>query len=83
MRYSLRRAIKGGRGILTKPFKDEDLLNAIQQALDVDSANATAIGRNRVAREQTEPDAARSQVLGLVTRLNKQIAAELGTKRYG
>jgi FixJ family two-component response regulator len=77
------RAMKAGaQEFLTKPFQDEDLLKAIQQAIDVDSA---------LLKEQSEILALRDrfatltprerQVLGLVAagRLNKQIAAELGT----
>jgi RNA polymerase sigma factor (sigma-70 family) len=77
------RAMKAGAvEFLTKPFRDQDLLDAIQQALD----------RNRAAREQrAEIEELRSrldsltprerQVMGLVVAglLNKQIAGELGT----
>ena len=72
----------GAVEFLTKPFYDEDLLNAIQQAFD----------RDRVTRHlQSEIDELRrrhdsltpreSQVMGLVVSgmLNKQVAFELGT----
>lgn len=76
-------AMKAGAvEFLAKPFRDQDLLDAIQQALD----------RDRFAREQrSEIDELRSrldsltprerQVMGLVIGglLNKQIAGELGT----
>ena len=76
-------AMKAGAvEFLTKPFRDQDLLDAIQQALD----------RNRAAREQrAEIEELRSrldsltprerEVMGLVVAglLNKQIAGELGT----
>jgi RNA polymerase sigma factor (sigma-70 family) len=77
------RAMKAGAvEFLTKPFRDQDLLDAIQQALDRD--------RNR-RREQTEIVALRQrfdtltprerEVIALVISgmLNKQIASELGT----
>ena len=76
-------AMKGGAiEFLTKPFRDQELLDAIQQALE----------RDRMAREQRvetaelrrrfesltlrERDVFRLVVTGL---LNKQVAAELGT----
>ncbi len=76
-------AMKAGAvEFLTKPFRDQDLLDAIQQALE----------RDRNAREQrAEIDALRSryrlltrreqEVMALVVTglLNKQIAGELGT----
>ena len=77
------RAMKAGAvEFLTKPFRDQDLLDAIQQALE----------RDRTAREQrAEIEELRSrldsltprerEVMGLVVAglLNKQIAGELGT----
>ena len=77
------RAMKAGAvEFLTKPFRDQDLLDAIQQALE----------RDRIAREQRgEIEELRSrfdsltprerEVMGLVVAglLNKQIAGELGT----
>jgi FixJ family two-component response regulator len=77
------RAMKSGAvEFLTKPFLDEDLLNAIHQALD----------RDRMMREQQKDlaelrqryqslTARERQVMGLVVSgmLNKQIAYELGT----
>jgi FixJ family two-component response regulator len=76
-------AMKAGAvEFLTKPFRDQDLLDAIQQALD----------RDRIARnERAETEDLRirfdsltpreREVLGLVVTglLNKQIAAQLGT----
>jgi FixJ family two-component response regulator len=77
------KAMKSGAvEFLTKPFRDQDLLDAIHQALD----------RDRVSRQQRSDAAAlrkcydsltarEREVMGLVVSgmLNKQIASELGT----
>ena len=77
------KAMKSGAvEFLTKPFREQDLLDAIQQALDLD----------RVARKRQEDlaglrkrydtlTAREREVMGLVVSgmLNKQVAAELGT----
>jgi FixJ family two-component response regulator len=77
------RAMKAGAvEFLTKPFRDQDLLDAIQQALD----------RDRLARSQRADNAAlvnryhsltprETEVFALVVKgmLNKQIALQLGT----
>jgi FixJ family two-component response regulator len=76
-------AMKAGAvEFLTKPFRDQDLLDAIQQAID----------RDRVVRRQRANLAALRQRYNLLTpreqevmqhvvsgRLNKQIASDLGT----
>ena len=77
------RALKSGAvEFLTKPFRDQDLLDAIQQALQRDSA---------VREQQTEIHALEQSFQSLTVRerevmtlvvsgmLNKQIASELGT----
>ena len=77
------RAMKSGAvEFLTKPFREQDLLDAIQRALDMD----------RVARKREEDlaglrkrydtlTAREREVMGLVVSglLNKQVASELGT----
>jgi FixJ family two-component response regulator len=77
------RAMKAGAvEFLTKPFRDQDLLDAIQQALDRDRTMRRKRFENAALRQRFEALTAReAQVMGLVVagRLNKQIAAELGT----
>jgi len=77
------KAMKSGAvEFLTKPFREQDLLDAIQQALDLD----------RVARKREEDlaglrkrydllTAREREVMGLVVSgmLNKQVASDLGT----
>jgi FixJ family two-component response regulator len=77
------KAIKSGAvEFLTKPFVDEDLLNAIQQAFDRD--RITRKHQNEVAELQVRFEsltARERQVMGLVASgmLNKQVASALGT----
>ena len=76
------RAMKAGAvEFLTKPFRDQDLLDAVQQTIDRD--RAARARRAEVAELRTRYESLNSReqaVLGLVARglLNKQIAAELG-----
>ena len=77
------KAIKSGAvEFLTKPFADDDLLNAIEQAFDRDRVTRHLQGELAVLRERYESLTARErQVMGLVVSgmLNKQVAFELGT----
>ena len=72
----------GAVEFLTKPFVDEDLLNAIQQAFDHDHITRNQQGELTELRKRYESLTARErQVMGLVVSgmLNKQVAFELGT----
>jgi FixJ family two-component response regulator len=67
---------------LTKPFRDQDLLDAINQALDRDRAMRQREGQLAELRTRYAALTTRErEVMGLVVSgmLNKQIASELGT----
>jgi len=72
----------GAVEFLTKPFVDQDLLNAIEQAFDRDRITRHEQGELAELRKRYESLTARErQVMGLVVSgmLNKQVAFELGT----
>jgi len=77
------RAMKSGAiEFLTKPFRDQDLLDAIHQALDRDRMARQQQGELAGLRKCYESLTARErEVMGLVVTgmLNKQIAFDLGT----
>jgi FixJ family two-component response regulator len=76
------RAMKAGAvEFLTKPFRDQDLLDAVGAALEEDRTRRA--GEQRLAELRARSDtltARERQVMSLVVagRLNKQIAGELG-----
>src|ERR1700720_1251046 len=76
------KAMKSGAvEFLTKPFRDQDLLDAIYQALDRDRLRRQQQGELAELRNRFESLTARErQVMGMVVSgmLNKQIAFELG-----
>lgn len=77
------RAMKAGAvEFLTKPFRDQDLLDAVQEAIDRDRAVRTRRDKVAELRNRYESLSSRErEVHDLVVQglLNKQIAAKLGT----
>jgi FixJ family two-component response regulator len=77
------RAMKAGAvEFLTKPFRDQDLLDAIQQALQRDNTRRVKEAEVVKLRERYESLTSRErEVLPLIVSglLNKQIAGEIGT----
>jgi FixJ family two-component response regulator len=77
------RAMKAGAvEFLTKPFRDQDLLDAVQQALERDRSTRQLRTDIALIRQRFETLTDRErQVLRLVVegKLNKEIAAQLGT----
>jgi FixJ family two-component response regulator len=77
------KAMKAGAlEFLTKPFDDDELLSAVEQALERDSAAREVQAhlcalRNRY--EQLTPREREVMALVVTGLLNKQVAAELGT----
>jgi RNA polymerase sigma factor (sigma-70 family) len=76
------RALKAGAiEFLTKPFRDQDILDAVRVALDRDRARRESDRKTRDLRLRFEALSPREQeIMALVTAglMNKQIAAELG-----
>ena len=77
------RAMKAGAvEFLTKPFRDQDLLDAIQQALERDrSARAQEADNAELRNRYHSLTPRETEVFALVVKglLNKQIALQLGT----
>jgi FixJ family two-component response regulator len=75
-------AMKGGAiEFLTKPFRDQDLLDAIQQGLERDRAwleNERATAALQARFETLSPREREVMTLVVTGRLNKQIAGDIG-----
>jgi len=75
-------AMKGGAiEFLTKPFREQDLLDAIQSGLERDRGRLEkdeALARLRASFRSLTPREQEVMSLAVTGRLNKQIAAEIG-----
>jgi FixJ family two-component response regulator len=79
---SVRAMKQGAVEFLTKPFRDQDLLDAVQQAIERDRATLKLRIEQADLRARHDSLTERErEVMSLVVRgmLNKQIASELGT----
>ncbi|HTQ51266.1 MAG TPA: response regulator transcription factor [Candidatus Acidoferrales bacterium] len=80
------RAMKAGAAeFLTKPFRDQDLLDAIHAALERDGANLkrrTELAELRARYHLLTPREREVMELVVQGRLNKQIACQLGTTEF-
>ena len=76
------RAMKGGAvDFLPKPFRDQDMIDAVLAAVECDRQRRTAEGSlSQIQQRFTTLSTRQQQVMLLVTagRLNKQVAGDLG-----
>jgi FixJ family two-component response regulator len=76
------RAMKGGAvDFLSKPFRDQDMLDAVQAGLEHDRKRRRSASDNSQLRTAFDSLTSRErEIMGLVTSglMNKQIAAEIG-----
>jgi FixJ family two-component response regulator len=82
IQMSVRAMKAGAMEFLTKPFRDQDLLDAVQQCIDRNRAAQARQAKVVELRERYASLSPREQeVMGLVVRglLNKQIGGKLGT----
>jgi FixJ family two-component response regulator len=75
-------AMKAGAiDFLTKPFRDQDMLDAVRRAIEKDRVRRSSESALTGVRERFETLSARErEIMALVTRglMNKQVAAEIG-----
>jgi FixJ family two-component response regulator len=79
---SVRAKKAGAVEFLTKPFRDQDLLDAIQLALKRDVTRRAQEAEIAILRQRFEsltPGEQKVLLLVVSGRMNKQIAAEIGT----
>jgi len=72
---------QGAFDFLQKPFRDQDLIDRLQRALEKDAKNRTELSERRSIRERRDSLTPRErEVLALVTsgKANKVMAADLG-----
>ena len=74
----------GACDFLQKPFRDQDLIDRIQRALDKDRTNRAALNERTLIRERLQSLTPRErEVLAMVTggKANKLMAADLGVSQ--
>ena len=74
----------GACDFLQKPFRDQDLIDRIQRALDKDRTNRAALNERTLIRERLQSLTPRErEVLAMVTsgKANKVVAADLGVSQ--
>ena len=74
----------GACDFLQKPFRDQDLIDRIQRALDKDRTNRAALNERTLIRERLQSLTPRErEVLAMVTsgKANKIVAADLGVSQ--
>ena len=74
----------GACDFLQKPFRDQDLIDRIQRALDKDRTNRAALNERTLIRERLQSLTPRErEVLSMVTsgKANKIVAADLGVSQ--
>ena len=72
---------QGAFDFLQKPFRDQDLIDRVQKALEKDRSNRTGLGeRSRIQERRDSLTPREREVLALVTsgKANKVMAADLG-----